>query len=154
MSRDGLVNSVIGELCAGMGLESPGLDADNRLTLDFGELPVTLSYSTEPAELLWINALLGEIPEQGIAGPRFLMHLAFEGWIVNRMTVGLDPDGRKVWGYSCIPVTLLTRELLEQTLTGLLEVAIPVSARIANQDFELPDTVPPRPQDDSNSTRV
>lgn len=154
MSRSTLVDAVIADLCGGMGLPSPGLDGDGQLTLSFGELPVTLTYETDPVEILWINADLGEIPGEGIAGPKFLMHLAFECWIKNRMTVGLGPDGQRVWGYSCIPAGQLTKDLLEQTLTGLLEAALPIRERIAGGDFYIPDETGHQAGMNSGLTRV
>ena len=154
MSRRGLVLAVIGELCAGMGLETPGLDADDRLTLNFGQVPVTLAFGTDPMELLWVHAALGEIPEDGPAGPTFLMHLAFESWTLNRGTIGLDPDGQRVWLYSCVPVVQLTKEVLEQTLTAMLEAAIPIRDRIANRQFEILGGSRTQPDPGSGLTRV
>lgn len=143
MSRGDFVQGVLNGLCRKMGLGDLPLDADGRLTLAVGDMPVSFSLVEEPVEILWIHADLGEIPGEGEAAPTFLMRLAFECWGLNRMTVGLDETGRRAWGYTCIPAELLTDAVLELTLNALLEVAMPVREQLSHGDFPLPEPGPP-----------
>ncbi len=137
MSRFDLAASIVSEFCADMGLDGIRPNADGRLTLDFGDVPVTFAFSADPVEVLWLHAGLGSIPAEGLAAPKFLMHLASACWTRNRMTVGLDANGQTVWGYTCIPAAKLNKQSLEQTLTALLEAAVPASVQLARQDFDL-----------------
>ena len=139
MSRADFIAGVLSELCAKMGLGETGPDAQGRLTLTFGETPVTFSSSADPVELVWIHADLGEIPGEGTEAPTFLLRLAFDCWGLNRMTIGLDDSGRRAWGYTCLPAAHLSADSLEQSLNGLLEVAMPLRERLARGAFDLPE---------------
>lgn len=138
MSRINVADTVVGELCERMGLGERTLNDKGRLALRFNDAAVVLSYRTEPVELLWIHVELGEVPQEGSAALNFLMRIGFDSWGQNRMTIGLDKAGRNAWGYTCIPLIELSYNRLEQVLSGLLEVAMPVRERIAQRDFKLP----------------
>jgi len=157
MSRINVADTVVGELCEQLGLGERTLDGGGRLTLRFDQTPVTLTYAERPVELLWLQVELGPIPAEGTAAPRFLLRLAFDCWGLNRMTIGLDEAGRKAWGFTCIPVAQLSRDSLEQVLSGLLEVAVPIRERLGKGAFELPSPVAqaePAEQPDSAMLRV
>lgn len=137
MSRINFIETVLSEACEAMGLGETAFDDQGRLTLRFHETPVTFAYAAEPIEMLWLHVELGAIPEEGANGPQFLLTLATDCWGLNRMSIGLAEDGRSAWGYTGIAAFQLTRELLEQTLRNLLEVAMPIRERIARREFAL-----------------
>ena len=139
MSRRANLDRAVAEFCQDMGLADTTLDDTGQLTLNFADLPVTLSYSDDPVEILWISADMGAIPAEGTAGPVFLLRLAYDYWTLNRMTLGLGPDGQRVWGVTCIPAVELTGDRLKLILDRLLEAALPLRERLAGGDFSLPD---------------
>ncbi|MEM7021704.1 MAG: type III secretion system chaperone, partial [Pseudomonadota bacterium] len=112
------------------------LDDQGRLTQRLDHKPVTVSYRAEPHEMLWLQVDLGATPE-GRAAPYFLLRVGFDCWCLNRMTIGLERDGRKAWGYTCVPVSVLSLERLDAVLQELLEVAVPIRARIIANDFSI-----------------
>jgi hypothetical protein len=155
VSRSDHVASVLSALAGELGLPALALDDNDRATLAFDGMAVTFVYTTEPVELLWLYADLGEIPADGDQAPAFLLQVGLGSWALNRMTIGLDDQGRKVRGYTALPVSLLDPGMLHKTLIGLLEVALPLRQRLADQDFALTipadsadgatDAPPPRP---------
>jgi hypothetical protein len=140
VSRSDHVASVLSALARELGLPALALDENDRATLAFDGMPVTFVYTTEPVELLWLYADLGEIPEDGDQAPAFLLQVGLGSWALNRMTIGLDDQGRKVRGYTALPVSLLDAAMLHKTLIALLEVALPLRQRLEGQDFAL--TIP------------
>ena len=141
MSRINIAHTVVGELCERLGLGAKTLDSSGRLSLRFDDTPVAMTYAEEPLELLWLQVDLGPVPE-GAAALRFLLRLGFDCWGLNRMTIGVDDQGRNAWGFTCIPVARLSGESLEQTLSALLEVAIPIRERLSRGEVDLPPSAP------------
>ena len=97
------------------------LEAIPTDTLAVVELGLTTGYTAtaEPFEMLWLHADLGTIPDDGDEAPTFLLEVGRAGWALGRMTVGLDQDGRKAFGYTSIPVALLdkrTRRIVDVPL--------------------------------------
>lgn len=138
MSRFDHVNRVLSEVARALGVQDVALGEDDCATLAFDEMEVDFLYTTEPLELLWLYADLGEIPAEGDAAPVLLLQVGFGSWALCRMTIGLDDQGRRARGFAAIPVSLLDPPMLEKTLAGLLEVALPLRARLAGRDFQLP----------------
>ncbi|MEM7021707.1 MAG: type III secretion system chaperone [Pseudomonadota bacterium] len=136
MSRISVVDTVIGELCQSMGLADSPLDDRGRLALRFDDTPVMFSYAAKPIEMLWLHVDLGETPK-GRAALEFLLRLGFDCWCLNRMTIGLDRDGHRAVGHSCVPVSELSLERLDQALGALLEVAVPIRERLLAGDFSI-----------------
>lgn len=134
MSRINMVDHVVGELCAGMGLGEHSLDVQGRLTLRFEDTPVTFSYSAAPIEFLWMHADLGELRDDDTEALRFVLRVGLDCWRLNRMTIAVDEHG-KAWGYSGLPVAELNRERLWESLQAMLEVAMPIRERLARRDF-------------------
>jgi hypothetical protein len=137
VSRSDHVASVLSALAGELGLPALALDDNDRATLAFDGMAVTFVYTTEPVELLWLYADLGEIPEDGDQAPAFLLQVGLGSWALNRMTIGLDDQGRKARGYTALPVSLLDASMLHKTLIALLEVALPLRQRLEGRDFQL-----------------
>lgn len=138
MSRSGHVATVLDDLAASLGLSGIRLDEGDRATLTFDETPVTFAYTAEPIELLWLHVELGEIPADGDEAPLFLLKLARSTWALGQMTIGLDQSGRQILGHTSIPVALLDTDTLRQTLTAVLQLAVPLRARLAEGRYDLP----------------
>jgi hypothetical protein len=137
MSRADYVASVLNEEAAALGLARIALDGSDRATLTFNQLEVTFAYAPEPVELLWLYVDLGSIPERGDQARAFLLQVGIGSWAYGRITVGLGPDGRSAQGFTSIPVATLDQALLHRTLTGLLELALPLRKRLAQGDYSL-----------------
>ena len=131
MSRYNYVTEVLKELGNDMGMGPLELDDTNRLSLVFDGVLVTLSYTTDPLELLWIYVDLGEVPADNIHVSREMLKLGFECWGQNVMTIGLDDDGNKAIGYSSIPVTVLELPVLREMLSRMLQATFVVREHLA-----------------------
>jgi hypothetical protein len=154
MSRSDHVNRVLGEVARDLGVQDVALGEDDCATLAFDEMEVDFIYRTEPVELLWLYADLGEIPAGGDAAPALLLQVGFGSWALCRMTIGLDEERRRARGFTAIPVSLLDPAMLDRTLAALLEVALPLRARLAGQDFQLPPPADDGPDGLSKSGRA
>ena len=131
MSRYNYVTEVLRELGNDMGMGPLELDDTNRLSLVFDGVLVTLSYTTDPLELLWIYVDLGDVPPDNIHVPREMLKLGFECWGQNVMTIGLDEEGSKAIGYSSIPVTVLELPVLREMLSRMLQATFLVREHLA-----------------------
>lgn len=149
MSRSSHINQVLQELAVQAGVAELQLDASDRPTLIFDEIPVTFAYANEPTGLLWLYADLGEIPAEGSAAPVCLLQLGLATWAASAMTIGLDDRGTRVIGFTTIAVAMLDFHTLKEVLERLLDAARPIRARLAAGRFELetppPPAVGPRP---------
>jgi Tir chaperone protein (CesT) family len=137
MSRTQHVGQVLQELAAEAGLASLSLDASDRASLLFDDIPVTFAYTAEPMELLWIWVDLGEIPADGAAAPECLLRLGLMSWAASVMTIGLDEQGRRALGFTSIAVAMLDLARLKEVLARLLAAARPIRERLAAGRFEL-----------------
>lgn len=156
MARQQHVVSVLNALAADLGLPAISLDADGRATVAFGDLPVTFAYRARPVDALLVYVELGDIPARGHAAPAYLLEAGFAGWSTGRMALGLDRTGRKVLGHIALPAVLLEPAALREALVAMLELALPLSERLAEQDFRLEageETVPAE-GDERGSLRV
>ena len=137
MSRQDYVAKLIGELAESIGLRGAGLDADGRLGLRVGGIPLFLRYTAgPPVELLWLSAQLGEIPPADREALQGCLSLGFFTWIANRMTLALSEDGR-VSGHTAIPVVNLDLQTLRAVLAGFAQTGQILGERIARRDFDV-----------------
>lgn len=143
MSRLSYVETVLDELASEIGLKNMPLDSTGRVSVRFETVPITLAYSDQPVELLWLYADLGSLPEEGYEAPAFLLQLGFALWASNRMTVGLDEKGEVALGYTVIPVSALTFPLLRDVFKQLAETAKPIRERLERGDYTIDVPTPP-----------
>lgn len=136
MSRLGYVAEVLKEFGSEIGMGELALDETDRLSLVFDGVLVTLVYTEEPIELIWIYIDLGEVPADSIKVPQHLLKLGFECWAQNVMTIGLDDAGRNAVGYSSMPVTLFECKVLKEMLTRLLEATFIIKEELSKVAFD------------------
>lgn len=137
MSSERYVSTIIHELGTSMGRDDLKLDENHRLALHFDQIPVTFHYTTQPVELLWLMADLGEIQPHDPQSLEGLMRLGFVTWLGNSMTVALREDGRSVFGHTAIPVINLDLPLLKQVISPFVSCAQELSERIVHRHFDL-----------------
>lgn len=135
MSRYNYVTEVLQELGAELGIGPLKFDGTDRVSLVFDGILVTLAYSTEPVELVWIYVDLGEVPDDSLLVPQQMLQVAFECWSNNVMTIGLDDDGKNGVGYSSIPVAVLELPLLKDMIDKMLQAAALVREHLAKTAF-------------------
>jgi hypothetical protein len=145
MAREDYVAGVIAELGRDLGISDLALDSHGQLTLEVGEVPVTFSLSTEPADLLWLYVGLGEVANGDRQVLTFLLQFGHVLWAKNLMTLGLDDEGQGICGYSSIAVVALNAQRLAELLSAMLEAAEEVRRRLAQRDFVLVPEQPPTP---------
>jgi len=150
MSRESFVAGIVSELGAAIGLPDLALDETGRVSLLLDGVPLTLTYETDPLELLWLLVDLGEVDTERAGPLRALLQMGFLTWSANRLTIGLTDDGRVV-GHTVVPVVNLDRFLLEEVLRHVLETAKAVRERVARGEPELSveaeQSSPPGPPD-------
>ncbi len=137
MAREDYTAGVIAELGRDLGMDDLALDSGGQMTLEVGETPVTFTLTAEPTDLLWLHVGLGE----AVGGDRemltFLMQYGHLLWAKNLMSIGLDEDGKGIYGYSSIPVVALNTQRLTDLLTAMLAAAEEVGGRLAQREFAL-----------------
>lgn len=136
MSRYNYVIEVLEELGTEMGMGRLEFDDTSRLSLVFDGVLVTLAYTTEPIELVWIYVDLGEVPAEGIVVFQQLLQVGFEAWAQNVMTIGLDDEGKNAIGYTSIPVTVLELPMLKEMLSRMLQATFLIREHLAQVAFE------------------
>jgi hypothetical protein len=136
MSRQALVEQVLQELAAETGVGELSLDASDRVTLVFDDIPVTFAYVTQPTELLWLYVDLGEVPADGTEAPVCLMQLALTTWVASVMTIGLDEEGKNAVGMTAIAVVMLKYPTLKEVVLRLIEAARPIRDHLSTHDYD------------------
>jgi len=137
MSRLAHVQTVLTDLAKKFGLESVELNRDASIALQIGEAPVALEYSAEPAEVLWIQVGLGPIPEEGLEPVELLLQAGCLAWMSSGITVALDDSAKTALAYTTIAAATLTSEGLHDTLSRLLEFALPLRAQLTAGNFQI-----------------
>ena len=137
MAREEYVSGVIAEFGQGLGMQGLALDASGQLSLDAGDVPVTFSLTSEPADLLWLHLGLGEVAADDRETLSYLLRLGQLLWARNLMTIGLDDEGTGIYGFTSIPVVTLTAKQLTAVLQAMLESALEVRRRLRDRDYAL-----------------
>lgn len=153
MSRADHVASVIADVGAVRGAPGLALNDESCAELTLGALPLTLMLASEPADLLWLFADLGDVPDD----PELLhglLRLGFVSWASGQLTLGLSSDGRRMIGYSTVPVATLTNDTLGLALDRLQQGAEGILDRLAHRHFDLDDEPAPSSPAGIGATRV
>ena len=119
MSRIDYVQQILAEVAAATGISGLALDEHSCGETRVHGLWLTLMHSTEPGEMLWLYVDLGPVPD---APERLcaLMEQGYATWVQGEMTLAIDPGGKRLVGYSVIPVELLDAGRFSDTLERLL----------------------------------
>jgi hypothetical protein len=147
------VASAIAEVAAARGAPGLALDQEGCAELRVGALSVTLMLASEPVDLLWLYADLGDVPDEPEL-LRGLMRLGFVSWTSGQLTLGLSSDGRRMVGYSTVPVATLTKDTLASALDRLYQGAEAILDRLAHRQFDLDDGPAPSSPGGAGATRV
>lgn len=142
MTMDTEIASVLAEVGAGLGASRLALDSSGCAELRLGDVPVTLMLAEEPVHLLWLLADLGTVPDEPEV-LRGLLRLGFLGWAAGQLTLGLDGAGRRMVGYSVVPVATLSPASIRTALLRLQAGAEGIRDRLAHRDFDTADAAPP-----------
>ena len=137
MNRATYVAQVLQELGESMGMPDLALNDQGWILLRMNEVPVRITYSPNPLESISISADLGEVERDSREQMQGLLQLGLVTWSHNCMTIGLTDNGRRAVGTTLIPVSQLSRDLLEQTLVALQQAAEMVRDRLTHGDFQL-----------------
>ncbi|MEM9784702.1 MAG: type III secretion system chaperone [Pseudomonadota bacterium] len=141
MSSVSITQSILDEFGEKLGTGAIALDAEGRATMSVGPLEITFAHDSEPVAMLWLYADLGPMPEDE-AAPTGLLTLGYISWMTGAMTIAATDDGTRVFGYTSIPLAMLTVPVLEENFQRLLISGIEVQRRLAAGDFaELPTDV-------------
>jgi hypothetical protein len=145
MSRLNYVRSVVHE--AGHSLGEPELQLGERscsVALEVQGLKLTMTYGSEPEELLWLFVDLGPVPDDAEL-LRGLLAFGLLSWAAAQMTLGIDGERRRLVGYVALPVVVLTTEGLIDALNQLHARGAELVDRLAHRDLAdaLPQENPP-----------
>jgi hypothetical protein len=139
---------MLAELGTELGLPGLAPDASGRLSLTIGEVPLTLLYTEQPVDLLWIFCGLGELDGLDEDAMAFLLRATGRLWPTSGMTLGIGEDGKQLLGRLQIPVSALESGVLKEALTLAVEASQPLRSALAARDFsdaETPEQQPSRP---------
>ncbi|MEW4486713.1 CesT family type III secretion system chaperone [Thalassoglobus sp. JC818] len=150
-SRYDYVARILNELGDEMGMSSLRFDTTDRISLYFDDIHLTLAYGAEPVELLWIYVDLGNDIGDDPNLLQRVLQLGFETWTRSVMTIGLDDKKDQLIGYTSIPVTILDLNVLQETLSLVLQSARVVRVITSSKQLEVScDST----QDDSSERRA
>ena len=139
MARDTLVAGIVAELMSQLGLDGAVLDGDGQLSLRLGDLPLTLAYRAEPADLLWLQSDLGTVGSDDAEAFGFLLRYGYLSWMHGRMTIAVDDAGAEggehVYAFSCMPAASLTADRLREAVELMATTAIDVRKRLSARSF-------------------
>ncbi len=139
MSRQDTALAILQEFGAGIGLEDIAFDAANTMALDFGDLPVTLTYADTPLEAIWIAADLGAVVPDNLAALQFLLEINMRAWMQNVMTISLAEDGHKAVGATVLPVAALSTAQLNAVLEPFIQNGLTVRRELARSEYQIED---------------
>lgn len=137
MSRLDYVQRVLGEVSAALGISALSLGDDACTEVQVGGLWLTLMHATEPGEMLWLYVDLGPVPDRPET-LRAVLRSAYTTWVQGEMTLAIDGSGRRVLGYSAIPLALLDATRLVDTLERLLGAGRRIARQLTGQHSATP----------------
>lgn len=136
MSRERIVADAVAALGADLGIPALALDASRRASFCYDGVQFTLSYATEPAEVLWLYVDLGDVEADNPQMLQCLMQMGYATWFGNCMTIGLNEAGERGIGSSGIPVVWLNPDRLTQLVKRMLAAAAEVRERLTTGHSE------------------
>lgn len=142
MSSFHVVQSVLDDLGAAIGLDGMVLNVDGKLALTVGSLEVGMLYESEPADVLWLFSELGAVGDDDEA-PMFLLRAGFQSWLAAAMTVAVDRETGVAKAFIGIPVAMLTRDLLQSSLHRFATAALEIRNRLQERRYDALDTSAP-----------
>ncbi|MEO1018413.1 MAG: CesT family type III secretion system chaperone [Pseudomonadota bacterium] len=143
MSRLDYANTILNELGAEIGLGDIAFDASGRSSLTFDDTLVTMHYTEDPVELIWLYVDLGPAAAEGTALPLFLLELNMQAWLRSCMTLGLAAGGARVVGSNCLALATLDLPALKAVLEAMLEASRGIRTELQRPDLLGPDLLDP-----------
>lgn len=129
------VRQIANETLAAKGRAAIEFGEDGCVDLEFSGIPITLMYSAEPVEMVWLFADVGRVRDDP-AVLEGILRYGLKLWLSGEMTIALDHDGEHLVGYSSAPASALTPHVLEAQLDRLVGAAADMVDRLAHNDFE------------------
>lgn len=96
------------------------------------DFPVVLRLIEEPVALLMITVRIADMEPTDTATANALLELGFTTWMRGLMTLCLSEDGRSVEGFAPLPVSVLSLEVLSDSVGLMVDAAGALRAELTD----------------------